>query len=106
MTTRRVLTTRRADEDIEAALETYLTSSSEDVALAFIDAVEAAQQLMAEFPQLGSARLAAEVGIPALRSIALRQFPYLVFYTEDPDAVRIHRMLHSSRDIPATLLDG
>jgi len=40
------------------------------------------------------------VGIPEIRSVALRVFPYVVIYSDDADAVRVHRVLHSSRDLP------
>lgn len=105
MTARIVVTTHRADEDIEAVLDGYATCGSESAALAFIDALDDAQKLIAEFPQVGSTRLAAEVDMPHVRTLALRRFPDLVFYTDDTDSVRIHRVLHTSRDIPASLQD-
>ncbi|MGM7669707.1 type II toxin-antitoxin system RelE/ParE family toxin [Microbacterium sp. A93] len=106
MSARRVVTTRRADEDIAAAIEHYLGQGAPTAALAFVDALEDAKVLMGEHPQLESTRLAAEVDIPELRTMALRRFPYLTLYTDDGDAVRVHRVLHTARDIPSGLFDG
>lgn len=106
MSPRRVVTTRRADEDIEAALGHYLSQAATNAALAFVDALEDAKVLIGEHPQLGSTRLASEMDIPEMRTLALRRFPYLAFYTDDADAVRIHRVLHTARDIPSGFLDS
>lgn len=105
MSSRRVITTRRADEDIEAAVDHYLDEDAADAASAFVDALEDAKLLISEFPQLSSARLASETGIAEMRTIALRRLPDLACYTDDADAVRIHRVLHTARDIPAGFLD-
>ncbi len=103
MTARRVVTTRRADEDIDAAVESYRAAAT-GTALEFINAVEAAVRLIGEHPSIGSLRYAVETQIPELRGFALRRFPYVIFYSLDPDAVRIHRLLHTSRDLPAELV--
>ncbi|MDQ0613935.1 toxin ParE1/3/4 [Microbacterium sp. W4I4] len=101
MTARRAVTTRRADEDIEHAVSYYLEQGAMDAALSFVDALESAKALMCRHPSVGSSGFAAELGIPELRALALQTYPYIVFYTDDADVVRVHRVLHSSRDIPA-----
>ena len=73
------------------------------VALDFINALEDGIEQITRSPNSGSLRFAYELAIPDLRAWGLRRFPYVVFYTNDPDAVRVHRVLHSSRDIPAEL---
>ncbi|MCS5498385.1 type II toxin-antitoxin system RelE/ParE family toxin [Cnuibacter physcomitrellae] len=103
MTARRVVSTRRADEDIVRALEGYLEAEAREAASDLIQALQNARDLLSMHPSLGSARHAAETGILELRSLALRRFPFILFYTDDADAVRIHRVLHSSRDLPAEL---
>lgn len=95
-----VVTTRRADEDIARAAAYYLEVGDPAVAHAFVDALEAATALIAKHPSIGSPRFAVETGIDELRALALQRFPYLVFYTEDSDAIRVHRVLHTSRDLP------
>ena len=103
MSARRVVTTRRADEDVAAAVDHLVDQGATKAALNFVDALEDATVLIGEHPRLGSTRLGSEVGIPELRTTAVRMFPYLVFYTNDDDAVRVHRVLHTARDIPSTL---
>ncbi len=98
---RRVVTTRRAHEDIENAVEYYLTQGATDAAHGLTDAIEDAADLISQHPSLGSSRFAVDLEFPGLRGFALRCFPYVLFYTDDSDAVRINRVLHTSRDIPA-----
>ena len=105
MTSRRVVTTRRANEDIDSAVEHYLAEGAADTALAFVDALEKARDLLGSQPSIGSPRFAVELGMPELRGLALQKFPYVAFYTDDSDAVRIHRILHTRRDIPMELSD-
>lgn len=103
MTARRVVSTRRADEDIAQALDADLGADAREAASELIRALRDARDLLSVHPPLGSARHAAETGILELRSLALRRFPFILFYTDDADAVRIHRVLHTSRDLPAEL---
>jgi len=105
VTLRRVVTTRRADQDIDDAITYYLDAGARDTALGFVDALEKAKDLLEEHPSIGSPRFATEVGIPDLRGLPLQRFPFVAFYTDDPDAVRVHRVLHTSRDIPAELME-
>ncbi|MBF4571740.1 type II toxin-antitoxin system RelE/ParE family toxin [Herbiconiux sp. VKM Ac-1786] len=98
--TRRVVTTARAGEDIASAVDAYVSEGAADVALDLVDELEKLRGLLAEFPSLGSARLAIELGIAEIRSAPLGRFPYVAIYTDDSDAVRIHRVLHTRRDLP------
>ena len=99
----RVVTTRRADDDIASAVIYYLESGAVDAASRFVDSLEAARDLLRAHPSMGSPRLAIETGMPEIRGLALQHFPYWVIYSEDPDAIRIHRVLHTSRDIAVEL---
>lgn len=100
-----LVTTRRADEDIDGAVTHYLSEAGPHVAIAFIDEVQHAMSRLAAHPCLGSARFEPVTEIPEIRAFPLRNHPYLVIYTGDPDAVRVHRVLHTRRDIAADLLD-
>jgi toxin ParE1/3/4 len=102
---RRVVTTIRADDDVDQALDYYLTTATREVALGFVDALEDAKNLLATHPALGSARFAVTTGMGEIRDLPLSRYPYTLIYTDDPDAVRIHRVLHTKRDIHATLLE-
>jgi len=52
---------------------------------------------------LGSLRFAFELDLPGLRSIRVEAFPYLIFYLVRGDRLDVLRVLHTSRDVPATL---
>jgi toxin ParE1/3/4 len=106
VTSHHVVTTRRADDDIARAVAYYFEAGAEESAEEFVNALEAAVRLIADHPSIGSPRFAVELGIPDLRTIALRRFPYMLFYTEDADAVRVHRVLHTRRDLPVEYADN
>jgi len=105
VTPQRLVTTRRADDDIAGAVTRYLGDAGPEVALEFIDDLRHAMGRLTAYPSLGSARLELVTEIPDIRAFALRSHPYLVIYTDDPDAVRVHRVLHTRRDIAAVLID-
>ena len=91
-----------ADADISAALDYYVTNAPEST-LAFIDALEHAYQHIQKFPATGSSRYAHELSLPELRVWGCQKFPYLVFYAEQQNQIEVWRVLHGSRDIPASL---
>lgn len=105
MNPRRIITARQADADIKNAADHYQNQGAPEAALGFVDTLEDATALLSEHPHLGSTRFALETNIPEIRALALQRFPYIVFYTENADTIRIHRVLHTARDIPARFLD-
>lgn len=105
MTSLPLVTTRRADEDLDGAITHYLGEAGTQVTLDFIDDVQNAMSRLAAHPSLGSARFELVTEIPDIRAFALLRYPYVVIYTDDPDAVRVHRVLHTKRDIAAVLAD-
>jgi toxin ParE1/3/4 len=100
VTVRPVIATHRADEDIEHAVQYYVDNGAEETAARLVNALEAAIHVIAQHPSIGSSRFAVETEIAELRSFALTRLPYVILYTDDADAVRVHRVLHTSRDIP------
>ncbi len=100
---RRVVPTARAREDVERAIDHYASEGADLAALGFIDALADAHALLADHPSIGSTRLTAEIGLPEFRTLALQRYPYLLVTADEADAVRIIRVLHTSRDIPAEL---
>ncbi|WP_298870365.1 type II toxin-antitoxin system RelE/ParE family toxin [uncultured Microbacterium sp.] len=95
----RVVTSRAADVDIARAVEHYRDQADVETVSRFIDALEQATRRLATFPGSGSATAEVRTGIPGLRAIGAEGFPFLLFYTCDDDAVRVHRVLHERRDI-------
>ena len=89
-----------AERNIDDAIDRYLDEAGEDVALAFVDALERTFEHIAHHPATGSPRYRHELDLPGLRSWPLKRHPYLVFYIEREDHVDVWRVLHGERDIP------
>jgi len=94
-----------ARRDVESAVGHYAGEGGEALAVRFVGALRRALDLVARHPAAGSPRFGYELQLPGLRTHALRDFPYLVFYVERDDFVDVWRVLHGSRDVPAWLLD-
>jgi toxin ParE1/3/4 len=95
-----------ARSDVEAAVDYYAREAGSEVALGFIDALQAAYDLIAGHPEAGSLRYAYELGLPDLRSVPLKRYPYLIFYRDQPNHVDVWRVLHGKRDIPQWMQDN
>lgn len=93
-----------AATDLEAASDYYRLEAGEQVALDFIDAVERGVKRISRSPHLGSLHFAYELAIPDLRAWSLQRFPYVVFYIVADDEIDVWRILHTRRDLPATIL--
>jgi toxin ParE1/3/4 len=98
-----VLLRALAHRDVEAAVDYYVRDAGPDVALDFIEAVQSVCWVIAEHPALGSPGYAQELALPGLRSLAVKGFPYLVFYIERLDHIDVWRVLHARRDIPSRM---
>ena len=83
----------------------YATEAGADIARAFVAELEKAHAKIAEHPSLGSPRYAHELSITGLRSHKFRRFPYMVFYMESADQIKVWRILHTARDMAAWLAD-
>ncbi len=92
-------------EDVEQALDHLFSEGAADAALSLVDALEVAQQQIAREPGIGSTRHAHELGIPGLRSWALRTHPYLLFYVQRDNHLDVWRVLHQRRDMAAWLTE-
>jgi toxin ParE1/3/4 len=101
-----VVTRERAQRDIDEAIAYYFEEGGADLALGFIDALEAAYRRIGTSPQSGSPRYAHELDLPGLRFWPLRRFPYLIFYLDRSDQLDIWRVLHGQRDIPSWLQES
>src|SRR5690606_8944015 len=98
-----VIPRARAVQDVEDALDYYLSEASKGVALGFISELERAYCHLSRFPETGTNRYAQELGLQGLRAWPLVAYPYIVFYTFPSDYVDIWRVLHAKRDVPAWL---
>ena len=106
MTLKPVVPRDVALRDTDEAIAYYLREADENVALAFIEALERGYKQIATHPGSGSLRYAHELALPGLRCLTLRRFPYLVFYLEHQHHIDVWRVLHGLRDIPEWLRDA
>jgi toxin ParE1/3/4 len=97
---------RLAADDIDTAVAYFQIEAGPEVVGRFINSLEAAPAHVGRHPHHGTLRFSYELDIPALRAWPLSQFPYLVFYLERDDVIDVWRILHTRRDIPATLADN
>ena len=92
----------RARGDIQHALDFYIVQAPH-MAMAFVAALEKSTAQIERQPGIGSPRYALELGIPRLRHWRLNRFPYALFYIEHDNRLDVIRLVHTSRDIPASL---
>jgi toxin ParE1/3/4 len=92
-----------AAADLDDASEYYRREAGEQTALDFIDAVERGIKRIRRSSHVGSLRFAYELAIPDLRALPLQRFPNVVFYVVTDEEIDVWRILHTRRDVPATL---
>lgn len=95
-----VVPREQANRDVDAAIDWYLSKATPEAALGFVTALEKVYGHIGRHPATGSSRYAHELNLPGLRSWPLTNFPYLVFYIDNPDHIDVWRVLHGQRDIP------
>ena len=94
----RILRRARAIQDVLDIWDYIEANSGEEHANAQIYQIERSLQVLAEFPGIGRSR--GEL-LPDLRSHSVGR--YVIFYFALDDGIRVARILHGSRDIPAIL---
>lgn len=97
---------RLAAADIESAVDHDSEAADSATARRFVASMERAVQQISRHPHNGSLRLAYELDVPELRAWPLPRFPYIVFYVEQAAEIDVWRVLHTRRDLPASLADG
>jgi toxin ParE1/3/4 len=101
-----VVPRRLATQDLRVAATHYAAEVDAATARGFIDAVERTFTTIVRQPAIGSARYAVELDWPELRTHPVQRFPYLVIYLEQTDHVDVLRVVHATRDLPASLQDA
>ncbi len=78
----------------EEAAEYYLKGVSTEVALRFVEEVEAAISAIVEEPE--RLRIA---GAPDMRRFVLKEFPFVIYYTweQEMELVTIQAIMHTAR---------
>ena len=93
-----------AQRDLQTAAGYYLSERGVAEAERFTRAVEVALRHIATHPRSGSSRYGQELRLPGLRSWPVAgPYPYLVFYLVTGARIDVGRILHTRRDIPASL---
>ncbi len=80
----------RAEKDIDAAAQWYAQERLE-LALKFLDTVDATFEWIAQFPQ------ACPQVAPGIRRALTKKFPFCIYYTVDDDRVTVFAVLHIRR---------
>lgn len=105
MSAKPVVLRGQAQNDINDAIEHYLTEAGPAVTLTFVDALEDVLREIGMRPKSGSPRYTHELDIPGLRFGIVGRFPYLIFYIEREAEVDVWRVLHGARDVPARMFE-
>lgn len=93
-----------AREDILRQYTWYLTEAGEDVSQRFLDAVEAAVNLLRRSPDIGSPRIFKNPLLAGLRSQPVPGFAAIrIYYIHIGEELRIIRVLHGKRDAHSLL---
>jgi toxin ParE1/3/4 len=94
----RLLVHDKARNDVEA-IAAYIATDNLAAALRFMDAAQAAFDLLAAMPGAGPRVDPPIENIPDLRFWPIKRFrSYLVFYRPLPDGAEVFRVLHGRRD--------
>lgn len=93
-----------ASADLVSAIEYYLREAGSEVALRFVETVEAAFNLVARHPAAGHRfEGAMNLRLRSLRVWPMKDYPYSIYYEADARAVRIYSVVHSGRDVEDVL---
>lgn len=106
MTGKPIVRREQADQDISQAADYYVAEGGERLELRFVDALDAAFEHLERNPGMGSLRYAEKLRHSDLRFWAVKRFPYLIFYVDQPTHIDVWRVLHDKRDLPLLLQDG
>lgn len=100
-----VYRSKLADQDIENAIGYYVENAPTALS-SLIDDLEQAYAHIQRRPATGSPRYAHELDIPGLRFWPCKRHPYLIFYMEYDEQIKVWRVLHVRNDIPNWLQDS
>jgi toxin ParE1/3/4 len=91
----------QARRDLADAAD-YIARDNVDAARRFLEAAEAAFELLAAMPQMGTQCTFRSPAAAGLRTWSIRGFRnYVVFYRPFEDGVDVVRVIHGARDIEA-----
>lgn len=100
-----VVISPRAQKDLQNITDYYIVEAGIEVATSFLSAWDRAISHIEHYPESGSLRLAETTKVRGIRVWPVKGFPHIAVYTSDTDGPVVTRVLHTSRDIPKTLLE-
>lgn len=105
------LSLHRADffwADLTRQVAWYRDKASAEVAIRFVDAVEASLNLLTRQPDLGRARFQKWPELVGIRSFRVRKpfHRFLIFYRHDNSSFFAERLIYGGRDLPGRLLES
>ncbi len=96
----------RALQDADEAAQWFAGAGGTALELAFIDALQAAVELLERHPEAGSTRHVGVLDFPegSLRFLPIRRFDdYLIYYIALADHIRVVRIWNARRGLDALL---
>ena len=95
---RLVIVTPKAREDIFEIAD-YLSGQSLEIAMKFLDQVEASFEQLAQMPEMGTVCQVQHSETVGTRVWSIAGFPnHLIFYRPESDRLRIIRVMHGAQD--------
>ncbi len=96
----------KAREDI-AEIGAYIGLDNPEAGAAFRQTLQNFYEVLADLPEIGSARNFGNPELEGLRMLPVPKFKkYLIFYLPLLEKVEIVRVLHSARDVPTLFAGG
>lgn len=99
---KRLVVQRRAMRDLSDA-RAYYRRAAPHMVSDFAQTIDLEFAHLREHSGTGSRRYGLHLAISGLRSWPVKQFPYVIFYTERERHILVLRVLHQASDIPAHL---
>jgi plasmid stabilization system protein ParE len=94
--------------DLQRQVDYYRGHAGSDIALAYVDAVEATLHQLAASPGIGRPRFRNWPELAGMRSWRVQR-PYhrqLIFYRFDDEKLFAERIIHGARDLPRRILQS
>jgi toxin ParE1/3/4 len=88
---------------LDLIVEYFLVEAGVEVAMSFLTAWDRAITHIETYPDSGSLRLSEPTRTKGLRAWPVKGFPHIALYRREQGQIIVVRVLHTARDIPATL---
>ncbi len=92
-----------ASDDLGRIVDYFLVEAGVEVATTFLTAWDRALTHIETHPDSGSLRLSEVTQTKGLRAWPVKGFPHIALYRRIAGQITVLRVLHTARDIPATL---